>query len=310
MTALPQKLIDTERVQSVLDLHLAKPSQATRDAYSRDLTHFSEWLGLEPAQAARLLLSSGPGAANETVLRYVADMRQNASSATINRRLSALRSLVKLARTVGLIEWTLSVRGERVEAYRDTAGPGVDAVRAMLVKLSQRGDAKGARDTAVIRLLFDVALRRAEVRALDVADIDFDGKCLWVTAKGKSAKVKVTMPEPTGEALRQWLDVRSELTICDEAVFVDLDNRRNEHSRMSLRAINKLVGKLGASIGREARPHGLRHSAITYALDKTHGDVRAVQRFSRHATLQTVMAYDDNRADLGGQTAELVANAI
>ena len=221
-----------------------------------------------------------------------------------------MRSLVRLARTVGLIDWTLTVSGEKAEAYRDTAGPGVDAVRAMLLKLGELDDAKGARDTAIIRLLFDVALRRGEVRALDVADIDFDAKCLWVTAKGKSGKVKVTMPEPTAAALRAWLDVRAGLQVTDDAVFGDLDNRRDEHSRMGLRAFNKIVSKLGESVGRQARPHGLRHSAITCALDKTGGDVRAVQRFSRHAKPETLLAYDDNRRDLAGATAAMVANSI
>jgi len=310
MTALPQKLIATDRIESVLELHLAKPSQATREAYSRDLAHFAGWTRLDPPEAVKALLCAGPGHANELALRYVADMREQVSPATINRRLSALRSLVRLARTVGLIDWTLTVSGEKAEAYRDTAGPGVDAVRAMLVKLRERGDAKGARDTAIVRLLFDVALRRGEVRELDVADIDFDGKCLWVTAKGKAGKVKVTMPDPTAAALSVWLDVRAELHVTDTAVFVDLDNRRKAHSRMSLRAFNKIVGKLGLSVGREARPHGLRHSAITCALDRTGGDIRAVQRFSRHAKPETVLAYDDNRRDLAGSTAAKVADSI
>jgi integrase len=38
---------------------------------------------------------------------------------------------------------------------------------------------------------------------------------------------------------------------------------------------------------RDTRPHGLRHEAITRALDRTHGDIRTVQRFSRHADPKT-----------------------
>ena len=55
------------------------------------------------------------------------------------------------------------------------------------------------------------------------------------------------------------------------------------------------------------RPHGLRHASITAALDITGGDVRAVQRFSRHRNLTTLTVYDDNRLDLGGKVARLVA---
>jgi integrase/recombinase XerC len=41
----------------------------------------------------------------------------------------------------------------------------------------------------------------------------------------------------------------------------------------------------------------------------THGDVRAVQRFSRHAKVDTVLVYDDARRDLGGDVAKLVASS-
>ena len=67
-----------------------------------------------------------------------------------------------------------------------------------------------------------------------------------------------------------------------------------------------MVRALGAAVGLSVRPHGLRHAAIAAALDLT-GDLRAVRRFSRHRDVWTVGRYDDNRADLGGKVAQLVA---
>ena len=55
------------------------------------------------------------------------------------------------------------------------------------------------------------------------------------------------------------------------------------------------------------RPHGLRHLAITTALDRSNGDVRAVAKFSRHQDLRTLSRYRDNRPDLAGNVAALVA---
>jgi hypothetical protein len=62
-----------------------------------------------------------------------------------------------------------------------------------------------------------------------------------------------------------------------------------------------------AGLSKAVRPHGLRHEAITSALDKTNGDVRTVQRFSRHADTRTVLLYDDRRRDVAGDVAKLVA---
>jgi integrase/recombinase XerC len=50
----------------------------------------------------------------------------------------------------------------------------------------------------------------------------------------------------------------------------------------------------------------LRHQAITAALDAGR-DVRDVRKFSRHAKLETVLIYEDNRADVAGDVASLVA---
>jgi integrase/recombinase XerC len=69
----------------------------------------------------------------------------------------------------------------------------------------------------------------------------------------------------------------------------------------------RVVRDLGKKVDVETRPHGLRHEAITRALDRTNGDIRKVQRFSRHKDARTVLIYDDNRRDLGGEVAELVA---
>jgi integrase/recombinase XerC len=50
-----------------------------------------------------------------------------------------------------------------------------------------------------------------------------------------------------------------------------------------------------AGIKKQMSPHRIRHSAITAALDATDGDVRKVQKLSRHRNLNTLMIYDDNR---------------
>ena len=66
-----------------------------------------------------------------------------------------------------------------------------------------------------------------------------------------------------------------------------------------------------ASAGvRDPEPeHCTSWSANTSALNLTDGDVRRVQRFSRHRKLDTLLVYDDNRQDLGGDVARRLAEA-
>ena len=51
------------------------------------------------------------------------------------------------------------------------------------------------------------------------------------------------------------------------------------------------------------RPHGLRHSAITAALEATNGNIAEVMKFSRHKDPKVLMKYDDNRKDVAGDIA-------
>ena len=131
-----------------------------------------------------------------------------AAPATINRRLAALRSLVKLARTLGLIPWVLEVDGLRTEAYRDTRGPGQAGFRKLLETLAGRSDGKAVRDRALLRLLYDLGLRRAEVVGLDVDDLDLAAGRIAVLGKGRTQKVALSLPRATHEALAAWLAVR------------------------------------------------------------------------------------------------------
>jgi integrase/recombinase XerC len=65
-----------------------------------------------------------------------------------------------------------------------------------------------------------------------------------------------------------------------------------------------------AGINKKLSPHRIRHSGITAALDATGGDVRKVQKLSRHANLNTLMIYDDNRLNVQGEISDLLADMV
>jgi integrase/recombinase XerC len=71
-----------------------------------------------------------------------------------------------------------------------------------------------------------------------------------------------------------------------------------------------VVWDLGQKVGLKVWPHAPRRSGITAALDETNGDVRRVQRFSRHRKLDRLLIYDDARRDDAGAVAGLVAAGV
>src|SRR5262249_47973603 len=179
-------------------------------AYRMDLSDFADFSNAAGiAEAAGRILAGGHGRANETVLLFRSQLQaRGLAPATINRRLAALWSLVKLARTLGLITWVLEVEGVRTEPYRDTRGPGQAGFRQLLAALDGRIDPKAIRDRALLRLLYDLGLRRAEVVGLDVEDVDLLAETVAVLGKGRTQKVTLTLPPATRAALAEWLTVR------------------------------------------------------------------------------------------------------
>jgi integrase/recombinase XerC len=208
----PAPLAPALTAADLLRAFLAGRNPRTLRAFRKDVEDFAAFARVPtPEAAAGLLLSGGHGAANALALSYKASLvGRRLSAATVNRCLAALRSLVKLARTLGLCGWALEVEGLRSEPYRDTRGPGREGFRRILEALAARTDAKGLRDAAAVRLLFDLALRRAEVVGLDREDLDLEGGTLAVLGKGRTQRVRLTLPGPTREALAAWLAVRGD----------------------------------------------------------------------------------------------------
>ncbi len=288
---------------------LSGRNQKTIEAYRQDLEDFRQFLKVSTIdEAAKTLLSNGQGQANALALAYKTNViDRGLQSATVNRRLTALRSLIKLARTLGMTTLTLEVENMKSQAYRDTKGPGKDGYKAMLDQASSwKKKPKAIRDQAILHLLYYLGLRRGEVVSLDLADLDLDAGTLAVLGKGRTQKVNLTLPAETKIFLHSWLQIRGE---DPGPLFTNLDPAKKGDGRLSGTAIYQIVQKLGRKAGIKARPHGLRHSAITEALELTRGNIRAVARYSRHKNIQNLTTYDDNRLDLGGSIAQMVASS-
>lgn len=302
---LPTTPIASHAVEALVHSFLDGRNERTLRAYRHDLADFASFIGARSIQAAaEQFFGRGQFEANVTALSYRADLlRRGLQPASVNRRLAALRSFVKLANTLGIVGWELAVRNERTTPFRDTRGPNLHSVRRLLAAVSRRTDSQGIRDFALLRLLYDLALRRQEVVTLDVAHLALDRFSVSVLRKGQSERQPLTLPPATASALARWLEVRG---THDGALFLNFDRAR-KGGRITGTSINRIVQRWGHRIGVRLTVHQLRHAAITHALDATNGDVRAVARFSGHKKIETLLIYDDNRRDLGGDISRIIS---
>lgn len=272
-------------------------------ARKTDLNHFYNWLPTHPTRARSLNSALSALVCDSTAFQgyaatYAQYLRETGhSSATINRRISTLKTLVANARKLGLAHYTLDIKTPHTTPYRDTRGPGLQTITSAIHSTATTQTTKAKRDHAIIRLLFDLGLRRAEITQLNVNDLN--GNTISITSKGHVDKTPLTMPTQTQDAINTWLQHRPGPQT--GPLFIALDNN-TLGSRLSTTSVWRITTRLGM------RPHGIRHTAITTALEATNGNIRATQLFARHSDPKTTTIYDDNRTNTPATIAQLIAN--
>ena len=291
-----------------------KRSAATRRAYKSDLMDF---FGADPApDVVRAFVGQAPPLIAQRLMLYREGMRTRTpplAPATINRRLAAVRSLLKMSYRLGLsqTDGRNLVDSEKSKAYRNTRGTDLDNLKRLLA-LPDRTTIKGKRDYALLRLLCDNVLRRAEICALSVGDFWPEEKRLAILGKGRTEKEFVTLHPSSAIAIAEYV-LAAGIFGGDKAdpLFRTCDHRPQfATARLGATGLYDVIRTYGSKIGLKLGPHKLRHSGITAALDKTGGDVRRVQKLSRHVKIETLIRYDDNRTDFQGEITTLLGDLL
>ena len=250
-------------------------------------------------------------------------IEQKLAPGTINRKLAAIKSLVNYASLIGKCCYTLNnIKTITVTIYRDTTGISSESFKEILDTVD-RSTIKGKRDYAILLLLWGNALRRSEVTSCKIKHFEPREQRLWILGKGKKGQLQtVSLGEETVKAIQIWLEERanseqeiqnSEFKIqnSSEPLFCAVHKGYWGH-QLNTDSIYKLVKKYAqlAGIDKTLSPHRLRHSAITAALEATNGDVRSVQKLSRHSSLNTLMIYDDNRRNEQGRVTKILESLL
>jgi integrase/recombinase XerC len=276
--------------------------------YQKDIKNFLSDTGTELGK----FLTLDRHGAYALVSRYKGDLiKKELKSATINRRLAAIKSLVSFAYNCGHCEFMLeAVKGEKLCAYRDTTGIDPEAFKRVLGGID-RTSLKGIRDYALLMLLWSNALRRSEVSKANIGDFDPVAKTLRIFGKGRGNQSEtVSLGTGTVKAIEAWLAARGEHQP-DKALFCSV-NPGYQDGRLSNQGIYNIVSDRcqSAGITKPMSPHRVRHSSITAALEATGGDVRRVQKLSRHSSLNTLLIYDDNRKNHQGEVTDLLDSLV
>lgn len=148
-----------------------------------------------------------------------------------------------------------------------------------------------ARNWAILCTFIYGGLRCNELRMLDVEDLDFEARTIFVRF-GKRAKQRIVpMHTETAAALLKHLDGRLSATRRDASASgpVFLSERK---LRISLRRLRSLVKELGqqTDLRKDIHPHALRHSFAVALLDKG-VDLETIRDLLGHDDIETTSIY-------------------
>ena len=213
--------------------------------------------------------------------------------ASANKMLCALRGVLGECFRLGLMSAEDRLRAADVASVRGTRLPRGRALTAgELRALFQACDvttARGARDAALLGLLYGAGLRRAEAVSIALGDLELVTGTLRVMGKGDKQRVVPLGPSVCG-ALERWLRVRGSEP---GRLFTPVRKGDGVALRaMSGQAVLMILRRLAARCGvARFSPHDARRTFISDLLDAG-ADLSTVQQLAGHAQVNTTARYD------------------
>lgn len=267
----------------MVELQTRRLAALTLAAYRSDLEQFQVFLAGEQIVA-------GAAVQRLHVRRYIAKLTtEQLEPVTINRKLVALRMFFKYLLREGVIGQSPMANLPALRVGKKL--PGVIARNNVVqaIELPNVGMPVGARDRAILEMLYGCGLRRQEAVNLDLADVDLP--CRQMKVLGKRARERIVPLGKTGMMMLQvYLARREELAQATEtAVFVNADGVRMTGEQVYY-VVRKYLGQIAAISRDKAHPHALRHSFATHLLDAG-ANIMAIKDLLGHSTLATTQIY-------------------
>lgn len=231
------------------------------------------------------------------------------SPAGANLRLAALRGVLREAWRLGLMDAETyhravdlkGVRGERLPRGRALSQ---GELRATFKACAQDPTPLGARDAAALALLFGGGLRRSEVVALDLADLDPETGVLRIHGKGNKERVAYA-GNGSLEALEAWLEHRGEAA--GPLLWPATRGAQVVPGRLSTQALRRVCVRRATEAGiAPFSPHDLRRSFVSELLDAG-ADVSVVRGLAGHSNVATTARYDRRPEAAKRRAASLLA---
>jgi len=277
-------------LQTFLDRLAAEDlSAATRRGYRYDLLQFVAWytaLNHAPPELPQLT--------EPDLIAWRQSMltRGGLKATSINRRLEAVRRLLRWAEASGATARNVALHVKSVRAPRERRPLGLTAaeVHGLLRAAGASSHGLARRNYALVQLMLQTGLRIGEVAALRRSDIVLRDRVGTVRVRsGKGLKEReVPLNATARRALRQLLEPEP-ATSPEAAVF-----RSSRNAAMPVRSMQNVIAALARRAGLTQSgitAHSLRHTFALTWLRQHPGQLVELAQLLGHESLDTTAVY-------------------
>jgi site-specific recombinase XerD len=261
-------------------------SARTAEEYARDVEAFGEFLEPgHPKTAAFLKLAA---ATTSDVRRFVMELMgpRKYTATSVRRKIAALRSYYSLQKREArrpdnpAQDVPPPKAAKRLPQVMSEAEVGT----LLRTRVAGKDDTLRLRNAAIMELLYASGIRRAELVAINLGDIDTERRTMRVLGKGNKQRM-VFMNEAAATAIRAYLGMRPRSN--DEALF--LSNRKTRLSHRQAWVIFREFAQL-SGLTKHVTPHVMRHSFATHLLENG-ADIMTIKELLGHESLSTTQIY-------------------
>ena len=258
------------------ELALSRSRKTIQD-YGNDLRRYGVWLATAGI--------TKPGKLKwEQVDKYMKWCKsEGKQNSTVKRYFMAIKGFCTYLRRKGIVTVEIedNIRTPQVVTKAPRIPGGMDIARMM--KMPNLATEAGARDRAILELLYSSGLRAGELVELELRD--WQGGQVFVH-NGKGNKTRTV---PVADGAKGWIDsyVREYRGHEPGYLFVTVTHKR----RMDTKVLAQLVRRYGLEAGISGlTTHTLRHICATHLLSRG-ADIRMIQIVLGHSSILTTQRY-------------------
>jgi integrase/recombinase XerD len=252
----------------------------TIDAYQRDIESFIRFLKTSAIASFTTIDAS-------RIVAFLAHLKdQQYASASICRALIAIKVLFRFLTREGLVAANPALYIQTPKLWQLI--PEVLTYEEVEALLQQPDPATpfGARDKAILEVLYASGLRVSELCSLDICSVD--DTTLRVMGKGNKERI-VPIGEAAVEAVDHYLVHYRAAYDSERQLALFVNKKGTRINRIAIWRMIKNCAKK-AKILKNITPHTLRHSFATHLLDNG-ADLRVIQEMLGHADISSTDRY-------------------